>query len=516
MMLNKLKNLWSEPIEKWESTSDTFDYFTAKAKLSSVAPADLANLVHFLNGYAENAHVIEVNFLSHDSASPFILSSDMSLAQLNEVVNNITTKLEYAEDEDIPSITVKIDKISSVIFDAHNYIHHHVYHLPSFVQYLNELTLVQLNEKLVKFCFIPDVFGCKFYIHEEGIKKLSTNYFHFIECNEKDDLEDQFSIKNHKENFKVRAGLTYFANASQWPWVPEHFTVKSDIGEDYKDLMSILNGLRCVSLMSFIANSVQITESSVIKYTLSGMKDISEELEFDALKLSDIEGLWSLYNWIYQGGKSSDKLGITRNLIPLHTDSLLSVTEEIEVSSMSSFALSQKDDVKSYLEATNKLAEQVQVTSQKASEVAEKVSNSIKTGVLGITTFAISTVLLRIFTKGDGLNSFSELFIFIASPLFITMIVSSLAIFSILFGLALYESVQDQNRFKDIYLESKRIYTKALTEGDISNILEDDSFFNKNDDYITKRRELYVNTWCWMLFWILLALSFMYCKINNL
>ncbi|MDF5242583.1 hypothetical protein P3645_24460, partial [Vibrio parahaemolyticus] len=199
----------------------------------------------------------------------------------------------------------------------------------------------------------------------------------------------------------------------------------------------------------------------------------------------DASALWELYQWIYEGN-TVDKLGVARNIIPLHVDDLLSVSPPVLTSAYSSFILSQKDDVKSYIETTKKVAEQVQITSQKASEVAEKIANSIKTGVLGVTTFAISTILFRIFTKGSELKTYAELFTFIGSPLFVSMIMFALAVFSGLFGLAWYESKQEQVRFREMYEQFKKTYESVLTREDMENLLENDAYFEKSYLFITE------------------------------
>ncbi|TOQ24210.1 hypothetical protein, partial [Vibrio parahaemolyticus] len=134
-------------------------------------------------------------------------------------------------------------------------------------------------------------------------------------------------------------------------------------------------------------------------------------------------------------------------------------------------------------------------TSQKASEVAEKIANSIKTGVLGVTTFAISTILFRIFTKGSELKTYAELFTFIGSPLFVSMIMFALAVFSGLFGLAWYESKQEQVRFREMYEQFKKTYESVLTREDMENLLENDAYFEKSYLFITERRSMY--TWAW-------------------
>ena len=266
-------------------------------------------------------------------------------------------------------------------------------------------------------------------------------------------------------------------------------------------IKGFFNGLLNAYLISFFANLTSIN-SKTIEYQLKGLKDISGSYDFAALVNIDARYLWSLYKWVYEGS-SVDKLGVTRNIIPLHVDDLLSVNEPVLASAYSSFILSQKDDVKSYIDATSKLADQMQVTAQKEGEAAEKVANSIKTGVFGVATFAISTILFRIFSKSSESYSYSDLFAFIGSDVFVLVIGLALFVFTSLFGFALVESFQDQKRFGDMYEQSKKAYENVLTVEDMKNILNNDKYFKQNNRFISKRRNLYILVW----FFVLLAIS---------
>ncbi|KPN76474.1 hypothetical protein AEA42_13310 [Shewanella sp. Sh95] len=321
-------------------------------------------------------------------------------------------------------------------------------------------------------------------------------------------MRGSFSTKLNKistsERLQTRSSLGHFANAADWCFLPENFKFTNKTSPELETVKSVFNTLHNIYLISFLANITIITKGKV-NYTLKGLKDITDEYDLVSLRYTDASSLFTLYNWIYSEN-SVDKIGIARNIIPLHVEQLLSVNESVLVSTYSSFNLSQKKDVKTYIESINKLAEQVQSTSQKANDIAEKISNSIISGIWGVSTFAISTILFRIFTKGSEIKTYTDLFNFIGSPLFVGVMSFALIIFSILFIVTLMESKREQKRFKQMYESSKKIYKNALTEDDIKNILSDDEHFLTNDKYITDKRNFYTRIWFLAMF---IAITFL-------
>ncbi|HCM1298191.1 TPA: hypothetical protein N2896_001504 [Vibrio parahaemolyticus] len=510
-MLDSVRSIWLKPIDKWEDIKESLTYFSASSKLEGLDERDVDSLSLFLDSHRtyQDKFTLKV-FYDVDESIEF--SNGASIESTLEKLESLRDEISNLECDEYLSVSIFISKqllepLDSLLVD-------NIYSLDTLSAYLNTLTLTQLHN------VISERYG------RRGVKgvalvgdfstSFNTDYFHFIPRGEfqVEKLQPQFSDSRAEEIHKLRGALGHFANASTWFLLPDHFKLTGALDAEFSAIYHLFNALHNTYLISFISN-FSIIDDRGIEYRLKGLKDISGSYDFEALKHIDASELWELYQWVYEGN-TVDKLGITRNIIPLHVDDLLSVNSAVSVSAYSSFILSQKDDVKSYIETTKKVAEQIQVTSQKASEVAEKIANSIKTGVLGVTTFAISTILFRIFTKGSELKSYSDLFAFIGSPLFVSMIVFALAVFTGLFGFAWYESKQDQARFKDMYCQFKKTYELVLTRDDMENLLEKDAYFDKSYLFITQRRNMYTRTWGAVLLASLTILMLASCYADKL
>lgn len=510
MLLNELKRIWSKPIEQWERSEEGFTRFCASARLNEVTLEDASKLTDLLKNYASHQDKIIVRFYEYEGADSTQLSNTMSAEKFESAHDELLDKIRSCEVDDIVSIQIEIHKKQANLSSENSFLTH-IYSMSSLSNYIESLSLEELNNQFVKHFYANNINSCIFAVHED-MTYSKTDYFHFVPVSALATFikKDSFSIKRCNDVVKIRDRQCSFANASTWPWIPDHFKFESAPHKSLRTIYEAFNALLNVSLLSFVANRTYIS-NSLVSYFLNGIKDLSTEHDIASLKHINADSLWQLYLWIYSSGRSSDKLGIARNIIPLYVDDVLLTDNQVLISAGSSFELSQKEDVKSYIDSTNKLAEQVFATSQKASDIAEKIANSIKTGVWTISTFVVSTLLFRIFSKGNDLTSISELFAFVGSPLFVTIIAFALFMFTCLFALAFYESCTEQKRFKEMYDASKEVYRNALTEDDIKRILSNDKHYLANDRFITKKRTFYTVIWlvilCASALILLLALN---------
>ncbi|MGR4991338.1 hypothetical protein ACPV3U_17340 [Vibrio rotiferianus] len=489
-MLNDVRDIWATPVQEWESITESFTHFSASCKLVNLVESDVDSLGNFLQSYQGHQDRFTLKVF-YDEGESVEFSNRQTEEILEERFAELRDEIESLEGEEKLSFSLEI--IKSTAEPKSGLLVDQVYSIEALSRHIEGKSLAQVHNELLTRYDWKDVNGIAFVGNFESLSY--TEYFYFIP-------RDQFSVERFEPKFnkvdadeakRVRGTLGHFANASEWPFLPNHFKFLGGKPKDFEAISNVFNGFLNAYLISFFANLTTITSTS-IEYQVKGLKDVSGVYDFDALIHIDAKYLWVLYKWVYESN-SVDKLGVTRNIIPLHVEDLLSVNEPALASAYSSFILSQKDDVKSYIDATSKLAEQVQVMAQKAGDVAEKVANSIKTGVFGVATFAVSTVLFRIFSKGGDIKTFSDLFAFIGSDLFVAVMSFALAVFSGLFGLAWFESLQDQKRFREMYDQSKKTHENVLTPHDMKHILDDDAYFKKCNGFISDRRRFY--TWVW-------------------
>lgn len=490
-MLNKLRCVWSSCDSEWNFHKESFNNLNASLVLSGLTAADVDSLCLFIYEIQNYQDKVTVKVF-HDVSESIEFSNNSGQEIIVERNEELKGLIEDFDGEE--KLSVVVDVYKKIKHLGEHTIISNVYSLETLSSHIKSLSLESFHNSIASNFYMDSIEAVVFI--GEFCSRISTDYFHFIPHEEFDpnNFLPTFNIIQAEKIKKTRASLGHFANASEWQFLPEHFKFTNKPPDDLGVISSQFNGLHNVYLISCLSN-VSIINDKTIEYRINGLKDISGSYDFETLVNMNADFLWSLYKWVYEGS-SVDKMGVTRNIIPLHVEELLSVNEPVLSSAYSSFILLQQDDVKNYIDATSKLAEQIQVTFQKAGEVAEKVANSIKTGLFGMATFAVSTILFRIFSKGNDIQSYSDLFVFIGSPLFISMIGFAMFIFSALFGLALFESCQDQGRFKDMYEQSKNTYGNVLTKDDMKNILNDDVYFHTSYRFISKRRSFYI--WVWI------------------
>ncbi|MCD9509518.1 hypothetical protein [Photobacterium phosphoreum] len=502
-MLTELSNIWGNRLKKWENLKETFSYFSASTELESCIPHDthlLKILLTSLNTHQDN---IVIKLFVCNNTESYEFSNRMSPNNFDKKAQEVIDEIDCLDEGDINEVSLHLEINKKISKNKTNTLIDHIYSINTWSEYLQKLSLENLHYELSKRYHQTNIE--KVIILGDFSTAINTDYFHFIPKNESlDKIKSRFSNYRAIELIKLRSSLGHFANASEWPFLPDHFKFNNYNSNEFEIIFDVFNALHNAYLISFIANFTVI-KGGKVEYTLKGLKNITEEYDLISLKKINASPLWRLYEWIYQSN-TVDKIGISRNIIPLHANTLLSVNDAVLTSSYSSFNLSQKDDVKSYIEATNKLSDQVISTSQKASDIAAKVANSMKTGIWGVGAFTISTILFRIFAKGIEITTFQGVFDLISSPIFILVILLTLIIFSISFFLTIYESYSDQKRFKEIYEDTKKVYQNVLTKDDIDNILSNDECFLKDYNFISIRRTLYIKIWAMSIFIILLLM----------
>ena len=494
-MLDNLRNIWSDATES-KAAFENFEYFSISFNIKSIGGGDIERLSSFIKKNRDFQDKIVIEVISYPGADSIQFSNKMSEDSLVKCLDEYTGNSEHLDEGETAKVSVHLYKNVSNVKGKIRY--SNVYSLEAFDSYFAKLDLLELNKQLVEKFYCGHADGAVFVVYED-IEPFQTGYFSFVAkpSFSLGEIKLSYSADKHKKSIKLRDSLAHFANASDWPFLPDDFHIENSLPENLKGLQGAFNALHNVYLMSFIADFTIVHEKN-LNYSLRGIKDISGTYDIDALKVVKTSSLWELYKWVYESN-TVDKLGIARNVIPLHVDDVFLINDDTVVSAGSSFRLSQKEDVKAYIDTTNKLVEQVQNSSTKASLIVGKISNSIKAGLWTITTFSISVVLVRLLGKGANLNSLLDLWGVLSSPLIVALFIFAISAFSGLFILAYRESVAEQALFKKDYENMKTIYLNVLTDADINNILSKDKFFDENIKYIESKRRAYKRLWIFIV-----------------
>ena len=360
-----------------------------------------------------------------------------------------------------------------------------IYSLKTFSKYLKEQTSIELNKVLHEKFNRQDISEITFIVHDE-IEAFSTSLFSFIPYHSTEN-EAPFrdpQVVDYDFTISTRNKSSHFSNASEWPFLPEDFKFNQDI--IHEDIKSAFAALHNIYLLAFLCNMSSISTNGV-SGSLVGYTTVQIDYPFSKIVNTNNDNLWLLYRWVYSVN-ATDKLGIARQIIPLHIkdNDLFSLSNGGLTSAQSNFTLFQKDNVKNYIEVTNKLAEQVSASSSKAGDIAKNISDSMRIAILGGLSFFTSVFLLRIMFKAETIKG-----LFTGEMLIVSNVV--IGIFSIMFLVSIIESYMNQNHFINSYQNLKKIYSKVLTPEDIKEILEEDEMHKEDLCFIKKKRKIYIS-----------------------
>lgn len=216
---------------------------------------------------------------------------------------------------------------------------------------------------------------------EENSAKLATS----LSRNEK--------LKTIHENANVQSLLHNCL-------LPEDFDIKFyNCDEIY---ISKFKALRTIFSAGYIANVFTIDKENV-SFKIAGYRPNGCKLPLD-LKIAetlnyDQHDVWfDIYNWIYTGASSSDKIEIARNLISLHCQykDILNIDKNLLNSMYSSYAVYLKNSVSQYIEVKEEVGRRIIQITQELEKALEELTTNIKRSFFAIWTFILSIIITQI------------------------------------------------------------------------------------------------------------------------
>ncbi|MDH0646727.1 hypothetical protein N5D48_09620 [Pseudomonas sp. GD03858] len=277
-------------------------------------------------------------------------------------------------------------------------------------------------------------------------------------------------------------------------FIPSDFVFdKSILGHPLSETFDRLSLICCLMALSDIT---KIDSSGEIAYTVKGYT--TEKLSITNLSdvdTSSIHQYLAVYQWAYTEGNIIDKLGICRNLLTIHaTDGkLLKLKEGWLESITSNHSIYLKDNLKQYIDLKNKLSEQIQKGSEKASDIAKNITNYLRTSIFSLTSFLFSAFLVRTLAKPTA----AEPSIITPSVYWLFLLIAGISLAILAYALA--ETNAEKIRYIKSYKAFKSRYTDLLSKEDISFIFNNDKDFNRDINYIKRTRKKSVILWLCIL-----------------
>jgi hypothetical protein len=176
--------------------------------------------------------------------------------------------------------------------------------------------------------------------------------------------------------------------------LPQDFAVVQPVGAAPIDMFLARAG---AALSAIFLSNVSDFRDNQLGYRIIGYKLLTGTVA-NVSDLVDASGSFlRVANWAYGPEGSADKIGLARNVITLCVMRLedLPAHPEIWDAIQSNYQIYLKDNITTYLEVRNKLAELLAESTHKTHLLAEGLLDSIRNGVLITLTFLLTVVVIN-------------------------------------------------------------------------------------------------------------------------
>ncbi len=246
-------------------------------------------------------------------------------------------------------------------------------------------------------------------------------------------------------------------------------------------LREMFDGKLISLAMAFFASLTQI-ENDKLQSTINGYKTVKMDLSVRVPV--NASSVYSLYSWVYTS-KTSDKLGILRNISSLYLKSDPAINlflfceniDDILNSAKSSFEIYLKENVKLYFDQKKKIEESIQAKVKEITQDISSVLDSMNKNVFA----AIGLVGGGILTY---VNNGNKNLVVLA----LTLYIAFLLINTTFYGIYTFISVRQANKTFTNYIQYIK---KIMIEDDVDSLV---------GDTVKDKKALFYRVWFAMLF----------------
>ena len=269
----------------------------------------------------------------------------------------------------------------------------------------------------------------------------------------------------------------------------------------------------CLLLSALYVADFSNVDKSGIKLRMAGFKMMEAELAYS--KMSDlsfdvksVEQWYQIYDWCYTGGYTTDRLSIARNLISLNctdTEKLILNPSTLDAIK-SNFKIFEKDNVRQYIKVRNEVSKTLLDLQDKVNSTVETFAGDFRKNVVGLGTFFLTLVVVRVVSHGDWIGGFTTQIVFLSF------------IFIVLSFIILYYSRRVVEKKEALYTKHydllRQRYSALLSNEELDELFKDGNpnKYGSHSNYIQWQKNVY--TWIWagalLIFSIFLTLTWCY------
>lgn len=409
----------------------------------------------------------QIDFEVKASSLDAVNFSTLGFFNIEEKIEEISDSYGFMEDNEELIVEVKFSKMKDSL---------HIVNAEVFYSYLDSLNIYEQISKWKN--FLNSTIYCW-----DIDQVYTTTAFSFVPMSKELVHSEKKFTKERVKRIENRDSICHFSNASEINLVPNDF---HSIDNEFIFSPQLIR-LRNALTICFMANSSEI-KNNIICYKLNGYKTLKGEVEGNRLGEIGFDTLYKMYEWIYDGSNSCDKLGLVRNLLTLHVGNKdhFNIDSSILTSMYASYDIYLKDNVHDYLEAKKKATEFLQSQAEKATEITNKIFSSFKSSFWSLSTFFVSIFLFRALSSRALSGQESEVVI---AGVLLTFLSFMYLVFSV------WEVNVDKSRWKNAFHDIEKRYKEILDPNDLKNTLDSAEVIRSEMKFIRKKRDSYVLIW---------------------
>jgi hypothetical protein len=486
MNLNDFHSLFlvtSNEVMRTETFEEVNSAFTRK-QLLIPSSGDFVNALAFLN----ERDKLKISVIINENESIDFYSSK----DADEFLKELGNAYDIKEADDVVKICFTITK--SRIEDTIS-----VYDLSVFIKYLLNLEL-----KSILYVLNKSFTSRKYLILESQFEEIHFNTSSIYFTDQKVKVTQPVLPQQLRtDKINLVKTVSHFNLIPQYEFLPEDFLVTESTSPDLSELFNKLTAFYSVAYLYDITT----VEAALIEYKLNGYKSITGAFSFMDIDPKQFEEYYKIYEWCYNSGNFTDKIGLARNIISLHLEekNKIDLKGSPFQSILSSYKVYEKQNIKQYIEIRNKISDQLLSFHDRSDKIIGTFASGFQKSALALISLYISTIALKIITKGELLSAFT---------LDATILSFAFIFFSfIYYAISVWEVKEQRKRFVNSYNGLKERYTDLLDSNDIQRILNNDKEFSEDLAFIDTK--FYRYKIMWIIFLSALAVTTLFLFLIN-
>lgn len=283
---------------------------------------------------------------------------------------------------------------------------------------------------------------------------------------------------------------------------------------DNERLAKIFKTVSLLYTCIFIFDYSNINKKTFL-YKINGFKTLGEEIKSQRIVDINIDNnsyntFFDIYQLIYSGGNTYDRINIARNIISLNINQLSLQLPNTTIDAIkSNLKIFERENAKQYIEIRNKLSELMIDLQGKIGKIVDEFIGDFKKNIITFISFFISIIVIRVVSKGDFIGGFTK-----------EIMILSAAFLLISVGLLIYSRWELKKKiamFEKHYLQLKDRYKNLLSEDELKTIFDecDPQNNNTNKSFVKEQRKYYTILWVGSIIVLSIALIWI-SYINNI